>query len=75
MYTFGEQLRQSRLKIGLTVDQLAQKAGMLPQAVYTYERSAACPSLTTALKLTKALGESLAIFDACSHPKDRRRKE
>lgn len=57
--TFGERMRQARKAIGLTQPQLAARIGCTQPMVSQYESGIKTPSLTTAIKISAALGASL----------------
>ena len=63
---FGERLRQLREAGGLTQEKLAQAADLTTSFVSTLERGGKVPSLTTVLKIARALkldaGALLADF-------------
>ena len=50
-----ERLRQRRVELGLSVNKLAEKAGMTHVGVMKLESGDRTPMLRTALKLAKAL--------------------
>ena len=49
-------LRKRRLKLGLTLEEVAKKAGITPGAVRSYEVGAIKGKLSTRIKLATALG-------------------
>lgn len=62
--TFATRLRVLRERASLTISQLADAASMSRQAIHKLERGEREPTLETAKQLAKALGVSLAEFDA-----------
>lgn len=62
--TFARRLAALRESIGITAYELAKRSGVSKQALSRLERGESKPSLETALKLCKAMGKSLAEFDA-----------
>ena len=64
---FGARLKALRLAARLTQEQLADKAGMLPQHITRLERGGRSPTWETVLRLSKALGVST---DAFKQPED-----
>ena len=61
--TFARRLRDLREAAGLSVPQLAAKAGLPRTAVWKLENGESRPFLETAQKIASALGHSLAVFD------------
>lgn len=61
--TFPKKLRQLRERSGLSVADLAEKAGLSRAMVHALESGARKPSLETAQALCKVLKVSLAEFD------------
>src|SRR5262249_49208239 len=71
--TIGETIRQLRQDAGLTALQLGQLVGMQEQAILHLERDATRnPGLTTMLRLVKAMGQGLSVFDDVEYLPDRR---
>jgi DNA-binding phage protein len=58
----GPVLYRRRLDLGLTLDQVGNKAGMSLQRVHVALSSKEVPSLPTVLKLAHALGYDLALI-------------
>lgn len=56
--TFGQRLKRIRKEKGFKQYQLAEKAGITPQALCDYEKEEYCPSLASLEWLCKALGVS-----------------
>lgn len=52
---FGQRLREQRTKQNLTIEQLAEKAGLSPNYVGAIERGEKEPSLSTIVNLLNAL--------------------
>lgn len=62
--TFGEKLKNLRIRAGLTQDELAKKLNASKQSISRYENSTREPNIKTAKRIADALGvslESLAI--------------
>lgn len=53
---FGSAVRQRRLELGITLDQLAQSSGVSTAALSRLERGILSPSLRNALSIAKGLG-------------------
>jgi transcriptional regulator with XRE-family HTH domain len=71
--TIGEKLLELRRAAGLSAARLGELVGMQEQAVLRLERdSTRNPGLTTLLRLVKALGHGLGVFDDISYLPDRR---
>lgn len=64
--TFAARLRALRARAGLSVAQLAKKAGVNRTYLHNLEAGLRGPSLQLALKLARALGTSLSSFDDIS---------
>lgn len=62
--TFGARLRELRDGAGLTQQELAEKAGMLPAALARLERGERSPLWETVLKLAAALQVGVEEFVA-----------
>jgi len=54
--TLGKRISQSRRKIGLTQEQLAEKLGVTAQAVSKWENDQSCPDITMLPKLAEIFG-------------------
>ncbi len=52
---FGKEVRRRREALGLTLEQLAERAGLTPNYVGTVETGRRDPSLSTVLSLAKGL--------------------
>jgi len=52
---FGKEVRRRREALGLTIEQLAERAGLTPNYVGTVEMGKRDPSLSTVLALAKGL--------------------
>ena len=63
---FGRRLRELREAAGLTQTQLAERAGMVYQALAKYERGENEPTWPVALRLAEALGVSMDEFKAAA---------
>ena len=59
--TIGEKIRETRLKRGLTQQQVGEKCGMADSAVRIYESDKAMPKLATLQKMAAAL--DVLVFD------------
>ncbi len=57
-------IKALRERSTLTVEELANKAGISRQAIHSIEQGKRQPSLATAKAICKGLGASLAVFDA-----------
>ena len=57
---FGKRVRQLRLAAGWTQEQLAEAAGITTTYTSDLERGTKVPSLTVALKISRALRVSVA---------------
>jgi transcriptional regulator with XRE-family HTH domain len=53
---FGKRIKESRLSMGLTLDQLAARAELSKTGCWELENGASMPGIDTALKLAKSLG-------------------
>lgn len=63
--TFARRLVVSREAAGFTSAELARRAGISRQRLYTYESGRAEPTVTVACKLARALG--LTVEQLCPH--------
>jgi len=61
--SFGEVLKELRLKAGLTQADLVARAGVTPAAVKQLEQDRCNPTLPTMLLFARFFGVSLAVFD------------
>ena len=52
---FGQEIRRRRKALGMTIEQLAEKAGLTPNYLGTLEVGRRDPSLSTVLALAKGL--------------------
>ena len=59
--TFGELVRQMRLQVGLSQQQLADRLGTTQSAVARLEAGAARPRLETVEKVAETLGQDLVL--------------
>ncbi len=62
----GERLKVSRLRLGLSLRELAGRVGVSAQAISKYERGLDVPSSAVLIRLSRALGVSI---DYLLHPK------
>ena len=62
---FGEVIRQLRKERGLSQKDLAQLLKIDQSRIPVWEKGAVIPSGVNLLKITRALGVSLAVFDDC----------
>lgn len=53
---FGREVRRSRIALGLTLEQLAERSGLTPNYIGTVENGRRDPSLSTVLALARGLG-------------------
>jgi putative molybdopterin biosynthesis protein len=60
---FRQELRRRRRELGLSIRQLADRAGLTREAISCVERGTRYPWLSTALKLAEAL--DCTILDLC----------
>lgn len=63
---FASRLAALRTAAGLTIAELARRAGVDPTHLGRYERGKKKPTLATADQIARALGVSLRKFDGCS---------
>lgn len=56
---FGQRLSFMRQKLGMSQAELAEKVNMSPASIISYEKAQKAPSITTAYRISKALGVSL----------------
>ncbi|MCR5695254.1 MAG: helix-turn-helix domain-containing protein [Clostridia bacterium] len=60
----GKKIRQLRLKVGLTQEQLAERLGLAPQSVSKWENQAAMPDIITLPMISEVFGISIDdLFD------------
>lgn len=62
---FGERIRQLREERGLLQKDFAKMLHLHPSRISMWEKGALKPSAANLLKITRALGVSLAVFDNC----------
>ena len=53
---FGREVRRRRVALGLTLEQLAERAGLTPNYIGTVENGRRDPSLSTVMSLAAGLG-------------------
>lgn len=53
--SFGEKIKQERLRRGLTQEQLAEKVGIKQPVIAQYERGSKHPTIPTARTIAEAL--------------------
>jgi transcriptional regulator with XRE-family HTH domain len=70
----GQKLKTLRTAQGLSCEELALRADVPVNALFSYERGGATPSLGTIQRLARCLGVSLSEFDGVELPLDARRK-
>lgn len=58
----GPRLRELRMQRGLSLQQLAERAGVSAAAIHKIERSGMVPTITTLLKLADAFDRPVAYF-------------
>ena len=56
----GEEIREARLKIGLSQEALAEKSGLHRTYISLLERNKKSPTIETLFRICKALGVSAA---------------
>ena len=61
VFVIGEQLKDERLKAGLTQEQLAEKIGTKKSFISRVERGHADIQLSTLVKLVRGLGRQVSI--------------
>jgi transcriptional regulator with XRE-family HTH domain len=54
--SFGREVRRRRKALGLTIEQLAEKASLSPHYLSTVETDGRDPSLSTIVSIARALG-------------------
>lgn len=62
---FGEKLKELRGVAGISQVALADKSGVPVGTIRDYEQAKRTPLLSTAVKLARGLGESVAVFADC----------
>src|SRR3989475_2386725 len=60
--SIGPKVRQLRRQRNLSLQQLAERAGLSAAAIHKIERSGMVPTITTLMKLAAALNRSVAYF-------------
>lgn len=60
-FVIGEQLKEERLKAGLTQEQLAEKIGTKKSFISRVEKGRADIQLTTLVKLFRGLGRQISV--------------
>src|SRR2546427_7168016 len=60
--SIGPKVRQLRRQKNLSVQQLAERAGLSAAAIHKIERNGMVPTITTLMKLAAALNRSVAYF-------------
>lgn len=70
MKTFSEKVKDARLQLGLSQQQLGEATGVSLRTILSYEKGEKMPRQGTLLKLAKALGVSskFLIDDLCENP-------
>ena len=70
MKTFSEKVKDARLQLGLSQQQLGEATGVSLRTILSYEKGVKMPRQGTLLKLAKALGVSskFLIDDLCENP-------
>lgn len=67
-----ESIRRARLKVGLTVTDVADRTGFLPPAIHRAERANVDPRASTLARIAKALGVPVcALFPEDGHGRRR----
>jgi len=57
----NEQLRAARLRVGLSVAEVARRANTSRAAIHAYESGTVSPSLDTAQRILAAMGYALTV--------------
>lgn len=70
MKTFSEKVKDARLQLGLSQQQLGEATGVSLRTILSYEKGEKMPRQGTLLKLAKALGVSskFLIDNLCENP-------
>jgi len=70
MKTFSEKIRDARLQLGLSQQQLGEATGVSLRTILNYEKGKKMPRQGTIFKLAKALGVSVKFLvdDHCENP-------
>lgn len=70
MKSFSEKVRDARLQLGLSQQQLGEATGVSVRTILSYEKGKKMPRQGTILKLAKALGVSVKFLvdDHCENP-------
>ena len=70
MKTFSEKVKDARLQLGLSQQQLGEATGVSLRTISSYEKGEKTPRQGTLLRLAKALGVSVKflIDDHCENP-------
>ena len=73
MKTFSEKVKDARLQLGLSQQQLGEATGVSLRTILSYEKGEKMPRQGTLLKLAKALGVSskFLIDDLCENPMEK----
>ncbi|WP_020469430.1 helix-turn-helix transcriptional regulator [Zavarzinella formosa] len=61
--TFGQKLREMRIKAGLSQAKLSLKAGLTPNTIQSLERGKRIPTLPVMQLLSRALECSMGVWD------------
>lgn len=59
MKTIGQHMRERRMETGMTMKELAERAGVNPTTLGSYERDQACPGAFSLISLSEVLGISI----------------
>lgn len=59
MKTIGQVMRERRMEAGMTMKELAAKAGVNVNSLGAYERDQACPGALSLISLAETLGISI----------------
>lgn len=68
-YDFSKAMRAARHRSGLSVSELACASDVAANTIYNYEGSLCAPSVTCAVKLSRALGLTLEEYLGLKPPK------
>lgn len=64
---FGKRIKQLRISLGLSQDELCNRLDMNPSMLNTFENGKTAPSLTTLIKIINALETTPDIIFDCEH--------
>lgn len=67
MLLFDKRLKETRIKCGLTQEELAQRVGLTKTSISCYESGTRCPTLATLIDLANELNVNLTYFLGVDH--------